>query len=616
MSRFSLISFLRRPWLCCALVVPAAFAAEDTPHQLPKVVIYSEQVANQVPVATFAMPVSGLEFEPRVDVQARNLAEGQADVSIRGGLFENTGFKLGSFSVYDPQTGHYLAELPVAPAMLTSPVILTGADNAAGGFNAEVGTVSYQWRPITTHGELSAAVGDYASNRQSLYQGVVLPGQVAGGTAAFDLELSRSESDGSVPFGDHQFQRASGRFQLRGAQRQTDFFAGWQHKFFGWPNLYTPFGVHETEELTTELYSINHRVQLSADRYWQLGGYYRKNFDDYEYSRETPGLFNPYQHTTHVRSLAFEGRQPLGTEYRLGYSAQLMDDELQSTALTFGGYNTRRYLKLAVVPERSFALGAGQLTVRAGATYDDTNRDDSAVSPVIAADFVRKDGLRVYAEYAASTQVPTYTALKSNPNAGLFRGNAGLGRQQSRNAELGLEFLCAGWTVQSAVFYRWDDELVDWTYTKGVTARTANAVDTGTAGFEVVAMRRIARYDLIFGYTFLNKSADYGSATVDASFYALNFARHRLTAAIIARLGAGFEARVDNEYRVQEENPLRTTGGDEAVLSSVGLYYLPPSCRALEFSARVYNLWDSDFQEVPAVPAARRQFSVGATLRW
>ncbi len=31
------------------------------------------------------------------------------DVTIRGGVFENTGFKVGAFSVYDPQTGHYLA---------------------------------------------------------------------------------------------------------------------------------------------------------------------------------------------------------------------------------------------------------------------------------------------------------------------------------------------------------------------------------------------------------------------------------------------------------------------------------------------------------------------------
>jgi vitamin B12 transporter len=158
--------------------------------------------------------------------------------------------------------------------------------------------------------------------------------------------------------------------------------------------------------------------------------------------------------------------------------------------------------------------------------------------------------------------------------------------------------------------------LTDWTLTRGVTARFANAVDIGTTGLELVATRRTARYDLVLGYTFLDKDADYGIATVDASFYALNFAKHRLTAAITARLGGGFELRLDNEFRVQEENLLRVLGGDDAVLSSAGLYYLPPRLRGLELSAVVDNLWDDDFQEVPAVPAARRQYSVGATYRW
>jgi hypothetical protein len=38
--------------------------------------------------------------------------------------------------------------------------------------------------------------------------------------------------------------------------------------------------------------------------------------------------------------------------------------------------------------------------------------------------------------------------------------------------------------------------------------------------------------------------------------------------------------------------------------------------RGVELSLLVDNMWDSDFQEVPAVPAARRQFSAGAIWRW
>ena len=600
--------------LVAGLSLLGSLAAQEV-HVLPTVSVYSEQVANQSPVATFAMPVSGLQFEPRVDVQARNLAEGQADVAIRGGIFENTGFKFGAFSVYDPQTGHYLAELPIAPAMLTTPRVLTGVDNAAGSFNAAVGTVAYGWRPITRQGELSVAMGDYGTNRQSFYQGVVLPAAAAGRTVAADLELSRSESDGSVPYGDHHFERAAGRIQLQGAHSQTDFFAGWQKKFFGWPNLYTPFGFNETESLETELYAFNHRASSTAGNYWQVGAYYRRNYDDYEFNRAVPGASNPFQHTTHVRSLALDGRQESGA-WAFAYGAQYMRDRLQSTALTFGRFSRRDYLKLAFIPQYTVETASGSLTVRAGLTHDDTNRDASSLSPVMELSLQRPTGLRLYAQYAESTQVPTYTALNSNAAAGLFRGNPQLGRETSRNLEAGIDFKHNAWTVQAAVFHRWDDELVDWTFRNGVTARTANPVDIGTAGFEVVAVMKSPRCDLILGYTFLHKDADYGSASIDASFYALNFAKHRLTAAVVVRPAAGFELRLDNEYRIQEKNSLRTTGGNEALLSALGLYYLPAAINGLELSVRVDNAWDDDFQEVPAVPAARRQYSVGAAWHW
>lgn len=600
--------------LSVGISLVGSLAAQQT-YVLPTVSVYSEQVANQTPAATFAMPVTGLQFEPRVDVQARNLAEGQADVAIRGGVFENTGFKFGAFSVYDPQTGHYLAELPIAPAMLTSPRVLTGADNAAGSFNAAVGTVAYGWRPITRQGELSVALGDYATNRQSFYQGVVLPSASGGTTVAADIDVSRSESDGSVPFGDHHFERASGRIQLQDEHSQTDLFAGWQKKFFGWPNLYTPFGFNETESLETELFAFNHRASSSPGNFWQAGAYYRRNYDDYEFNRAVPGASNPFQHTTHVRSVALDGRHESGP-WALAYSGQFMSDSIQSTSLTFGRFSSRDYLKLALVPQYTADTASGPVTLRAGLAYDDTNRDASAVSPVMELSLQRPAGLRLYAQYAESTQVPTYTALNSNAAAGLFRGNPNLGRETSRNLEAGVDFQQGAWTVQAAVFHRWDDELVDWTFRKGVTARTANPVDIGTSGFELVAVMKSARCDLILGYTYLDKDADYGSATIDASFYALNFARHRLTAAVVVRPGAGFELRVDNEYRIQEKNPLRVVGGNEALLSALGLYYLPSAIRGLELSIRLDNVWDSDFQEVPAVPAARRQFSVGAAWHW
>ncbi len=580
--------------------------------------VYSERVANQEVSGTFAMPVSGLSYEPQVDVQSRNLAEGQADVSIRGGTFENTGFQIGAVSLYDPQTGHYLAEIPVAPALLQAPVLLLGAEQALYGFNANAGIIHYGWRPIRTSGALALGFGEDRTQRQEFYQGYTRSLGTSGWRLGADLALARSTSDGSIAHGDHAFDRTNLRLQLTGPGQQTDLFAGYQTKFFSWPNLYTPFGVIETEDLRTALVLLNHRRTWGPDNWIEVGASWRRNDDHYVYDRWAPkGL---YRHTSWARSLALAGRVDLAPII-LNFQAQLLDDALQSTTLNFGRYHTRTYTKLALAPEKTWALGERQrLTLKTGATFDDTNRDAAAVSPLaeVVHEQTLADGTvrRLALSYAQTTQVATYTALNASATSGLFRGNALLGRETSHQLELSVAQLLAGWKLRAAVFYRYDDQLVDWTFRQGVTARTANPVDLNNTGVELSATRTWSHLDLLFSYTGITKSADYGPATIDGSFYALNYPRHRATAAVIARLGAGFELRLDNELRQQADNPLRRAHDTSAYRAAASLLYRPAALPHLVLTVQVDNLFDSEFEEVPAVPAARRQFAASTSYSW
>ncbi|HRE06992.1 MAG TPA: hypothetical protein PKX00_15370, partial [Opitutaceae bacterium] len=145
-------------WAVGVAVLPAQ------PVGLPELAVYAPRVALEEPVGVVTMPISALRYEPLVDVQARNLAEGQADVSIRGGLFEQTGFRIGALSLFDPQTGHYFAEIPIAPAFLEGPRVLTGYANAAQSWNAGAGSVAYRWRPVKTGGAMSVSAGQHRSS--------------------------------------------------------------------------------------------------------------------------------------------------------------------------------------------------------------------------------------------------------------------------------------------------------------------------------------------------------------------------------------------------------------------------------------------------------------------
>jgi hypothetical protein len=601
-------------------VIPVFAAANalfaESAEVLPAVTVYSPRVANQAPVATFAMPVSALRFEPRVDLQTRNFAEGQADVSIRGGIFENTGFRIGALSLFDPQTGHYFAEIPIAPAMLGAPSIVTGAELAAGSTNATSGAVASDWRPIRTGGAASAGGGEFGLRQAEFYQGHASGVQWGGRALAADVAWAHSESDGAVPTGDHLFDRVNARLQLGGTGSQTDFFAGYQAKFFGWPNLYTPFNSNESEDLETVLVALNHRVDWGDGEFIEAGAYYRRNKDVYQFNRFAPD--RQFQHTTWVKAVAVAGRRRVGELFWNG-RAEMLADEITSASLTFGPYRTRTMGKISMVPEKTWALEDGaDLIAKAGLAYDASNREDGAFSPIfeIAREQRSATVQRVYFSYAEATQVPTYTALKSSPSAGLFRGNQNLGRSTSRNIEAGLRANVGGWSAEAALFHRFDDDLVDWTFSRGVTARAANAVDVETTGIELVARRSWTPLDLVFGYTWLTKDADYRNAPVDASFYALNYAEHRLTLAIVARLSRSLELRIDNEARIQAANLLRTRGGERPLLTAVGVTYRPAAWRRVSLTVEADNLWDSEFQEVPAVPASPRQISGIVGYTW
>ncbi|MFT7007582.1 MAG: vitamin B12 transporter [Colwellia sp.] len=595
-------------------------ASKEISNGIEKITVNGSTTANTKPVGTFGSPVSNLEYDPRVDLQSRNMAEAQADVTIRGGIFENTGFRIGSATLLDPQTGHYFAEIPIAQEMLSNADVLTGADNALLGVNSSVGTVSRDWTPIKTSGSASLGAGNNNFNLQRVHSGVSMAlADYTDWTIGFEGEYSRSESDGTIENGDHDFQRASGRIQLVGPSSQTDLFFGSQEKFFGWPNMYTPFNVNETEDLQTKLLILNHKQDYAQNSTFEISTYYRHNKDHYIYSRENPDIFQAF-HETEVKSIALSGRHAQTESFALNYSTQFIADNIESTTLE-NNFTSRHYYKLSVLPEYRMNLQDDQqLTFRLGATFDDTNRDDSQASLIGDISWYTTNAddtsQTLYFSYAEASQVAGYTAIGGSNTGGLFRSNYDLERETTKNIELGLALDRETWRLDSAIFYRQDNDLTDWTYSLNSTsARSANPVDIDTLGLELLAVKRFDNAEIITSYTFLEKSENYGAADIDASFYALNFPDHRITLGVIWRASDIVEVRVDNEWRKQEENILRN-GDDDALFTHLTVKISPSQFKGLDIMLAADNIWDESFEEVPGTPGRGEQYTISATYRW
>ncbi|MFT5924085.1 MAG: vitamin B12 transporter [Paraglaciecola sp.] len=608
--------------LVCSIVTFSAASSDDNEasNDIENITVEGSTTANKIPVGTFVSLVSNLEYDPRVDLQSRNMAEAQADVTIRGGIFENTGFRIGSATLLDPQTGHYFSEIPIAPEMLSQAYILTGADNALYGVNSSVGTVSFGWKPIKTAGSVSIGAGNNQFNLHRIHSGISMPlDDAKDWNIGFEGEYSFSESDGTIDNGDHDFKRTSARVQLVGPSSQTDLFLGSQDKFFGWPNMYTPFNVNETEDLRTQLLMLNHKQNYATDSTFEISAYTRRHNDEYVFSRENPQIFQAF-HETEVKSVAFSGRHGQTESFALNYSAQFIEDSIVSTTLE-NNFTSRRYYKASVLPEYQMSLkNEEQLTFRLGAAFDDTNRDDSDVSLIGDITWNRFSGddtsQTFYFSYAEASQVAGYTAIGGSNTGGLFRSNDKLEREKTKNLELGLALDGLNWSLDSAIFYRKDNDLTDWTYNLNSTsARSANSVDIETLGLELLASTRLANAEIITSYTFLDKSEDYGAVDIDASFYALNYPGHRLTLGIIWNPIDIIEIRVDNEWRKQQENILRNSD-DDALFTHLTLKFSPSYFQGLDIIFAADNLWDESFEEIPGTPGRSEQFTITVTYNW
>jgi vitamin B12 transporter len=581
--------------------------------------VIEQKTANLRPVTTYESAISNLDFDPRVDMQSRNMAEAQGDLSIRGGTFENTGIRVGSASLLDPQTGHYTTELPIAPEMLTEPEILTGAANALHGFNSNVGTVSYKWSEITKRGSATIGSGDHNLNFQRLHNAWTGPYQGSTEwTWGAETEISRSESDGTIAYGDHNFDRTTGRIQLLGPDSQTDFFAGYQSKFFGWPEMYAaPYGSNETEYIKTRLVLLNHQQSYGNRSHWEATVYHRRNSDHYIYNRFSPN--NNFIHETKVASLALSGLHEIDEDRAVNYAGQFSGDEIRSTKLE-NSFTDRSYYKVSIVPEYTLSLdNQEELIFKFGASLDDTNRDNSKVSPVAEISWKKTDKHgrfeHAYVSYTQSTKVLGYGAIGGSPS-GLFASDPDLLREISKNIELGYTLKEADWHMRGALFYRWDNNLVDWTYDSNNTnARSAKNVDIETVGIEIITSRTWNKLQTIASYSYLHKDEDYKDATIDGSFYALNFPEHRATLGFIWNPNDLLEIRIDNEWREQQANPLRE-GPSNSLNSHLAASYYPAQLNDLEVFVAFDKPWDEEFQDIPGTLGRGDQFSIGATYSW
>jgi hypothetical protein len=143
--------------------------------------------------------------------------------------------------------------------------------------------------------------------------------------------------------------------------------------------------------------------------------------------------------------------------------------------------------------------------------------------------------------------------------------------------------------------------------------RQANSVDLDVIGWESIISFRKDPVQLSLSYAYLDKKSDYGTAAVDASYYALNYAQHRLTMSVVCDLTDNIQLQADSSLRRQRDNQLRQSSRDAFELN-IGAVWVVDDSGHWVLSVMGENLTNSNFQHFPGALATRRQ--VTGQIQW
>lgn len=598
--------------LACALAGLAAWGqsgADPFLVDMNAFTVYTDSIGSGAVPSTQVSDRMAREI--RVDLQSRGGNRYQTDISIRGGIFEGTGLMVGGLALFDPQTGHYFAEIPLDPSFFGGAFLLTGVENGIHGFNSTAGTINWEWSDMAAGGEAWGRAGS-----DSLLGGG-LRSTTSIGNGLYELAITHESGDGSIDYGDFDMLRLSGRAEYRIGPATVRVFGGFLDKFFGWPGMYTGFPLKETEDYTIGM--LGWQLEMNPDRSGtrhRVGGYWREVDDDYEFNRNSPNPF--FEHKTEVFSLQGDGILHL-EKIELVYRWSMVADRIiRSTSLVNGDFSRRRYGEGAVLVKKRLETKSAEWELYGGFAIDTSNRDSTVVLPqagLRAYGYADELTWSAYIEYAESSQVPGYTVLNSAPS-GLFGGNKYLGRETASTLEAGYTLRLGNASATMVWFRRNDDNLIDWVYDSATpTARQAQPVDIDVSGMESWIGWEVENTAIQAGFIWLDKDETYLESGGDASFYALNFARQRILLTVDQNLSNTIKCRLEAEWRRHPPNPLRQQG-DEAMRLHAEISWREWLGTQWDLLLRGNNLTRDDFQNLPGTPAPGREVMVTFARRW
>jgi len=530
---------------------------------------------------------------PGVDVRRQGSHGVQADVSIRGGTFQQTLFLIDGIKVSDPQTGHHNLDLPVTMADVGRIEILKGPGSRLYGPNAMSGVVNVITKQATGRRvQLETSGGsDGFFDRQLA---VTYP--IAGATHR--LALSRRSSSGYRDNTEFDIRTMAYRTGFTAGENAVRLLAGYAEKEFGAYKFYSDRFPDEWEATKTWFLSVDADlktapVSLTPRFFW------RRHEDDFVLDRNRPDWFRNNHSTDHYGA---EIQTSLATSWGTTViGGELASEEIESSNL--GDHSRNRgglFFEQRFKPTPRLSLVPGAWIFR----YSDWGWE---AWPGIDIGYRLTSTARIYFSTGRSYRIPTYTELFYKSPANM--GNPELRPEEAWTHELGAALSGDMFSANLSLFVRKGSNLIDWGRgSPDDPWQVLNVSETTTQGIEVGLGIDPAPVWTWFSTTHVAVRYAYLDSDRKTGTYESKYMLDHLKHEAIFDIDQLWFSMMKQSWRLRYLD--RYNGDNYIVVDSrvTGNY------NSLGLFVEVVNLFNASYVEVGTIPMPGRWFRIGVRI--
>ena len=592
-------------------------------------------------------PVESLEdilkMIPGIDIRTRGSKGVQADISIRGGNFDQVLILLNGIPVNNPQTGHHSLDLPVDPSMIEKIEVLEGAAGQSFGVNAYSGAINIITKnPSINKAETSLKAGEY-------------------GYLKTDWNLSRTYNKLSV-FNGLSYQRSDG-YLTKDSINNTDFVSikdflnlvietkkhpvniqlGYHQKDFGANSFYTSKYPWQYEK--TRGYFANISKKTGDKIQWNHYLTYRLHFDEFQLFRESlyqyqdgyyvyaqdtaqyaPGVYyrGPYYHKTQ----SFTGGTQTRLKGKYGESLLKLDlhtDKIWSNVLgedlaePIEKNDGRIYTKSA---SRFYAdLNAGQTkkwkNFSVGGSINFLYHSDYKLFSSGGFYFQHtKKAWTQYFTFNTAVRLPTYTDLYYEGPSNT--GNPALEPERAYSYESGIKYSKKNIFASIALFYRKGTNTIDWIkFHPEDKWQARNLTELNTYGTEFYLKKRfpgdkfLRHIQFSYAYIYMDKKENPGFI----SKYVLDYLKHKSAIEIVHKFIYGIDVSWQGIYKDRNGQYLDYTDGQYRLYDYEPYFLahikLSRNFKNTAFFLSIENLFDTEYRDLSYIKMPGRWFIFG-----